>query len=87
GFDEWYGIPRTWDESLWPDDPWYDAKRDGITHVLESRRGEQPRPVKQLTLDVRRDIDAEFITRSKAFMRRSIEARRPFFLYFNHSMM
>ena len=27
GFDEWLGIPRTWDESLWPDDPWYDPKR------------------------------------------------------------
>ena len=25
GFDEWYGIPRTWDESLWLDDPWYSA--------------------------------------------------------------
>jgi arylsulfatase A-like enzyme len=87
GFDEWYGIPRTWDESLWPDDPWYDPKRDGITNVLESRRGEQPRPVKQLTLDVRRDIDAEFLTRSKAFMKRSVDARKPFFLYFNHSLM
>jgi arylsulfatase len=87
GFDEWYGIPRTWDESLWPDDPWYDPKRDGVTNVLESRKGEQPRPVKQLTLDVRRDIDAEFLARSKAFMKRSVDARKPFFLYFNHSLM
>jgi arylsulfatase A-like enzyme len=22
GFLEWYGPPRTYDESLWPDDPW-----------------------------------------------------------------
>ena len=87
GFDEWYGIPRTWDESLWPDDPWYDPQRDGVTNVLESRKGSQPSPVKQLTLDVRRDIDAEFLTRSKAFMKRSVDARKPFFLYFNHSLM
>jgi arylsulfatase A-like enzyme len=43
--------------------------------------------VKQLTLDVRRDIDAEFLARSKAFMKLSVEARKPFFLYFNHSLM
>lgn len=87
GFDEWYGIPRTWDESLWPEDPWYDAKRDGVTTVLESRKGEPVRSLQQLTLDVRRDIDAEFMTRGKAFMRRSVEAGKPFFLYFNHSLM
>jgi arylsulfatase len=45
GFDEWYGIPRTCDESLWPDDPWYDPQRDGITNVLESRKGGSVRPV------------------------------------------
>ena len=87
GFDEWLGIPRTWDESLWPDDPWYDPKRDGITNVLESRRGEKVREVKQLTQEVRRGIDAEFLARSKAFMKRSVEANKPFFLYFNHSPM
>jgi arylsulfatase len=79
--------PRTWDESLWPDDPWYDPKRDGITNVLESRKGEKVRAVKQLTQEVRRDIDAEFLARSKAFMKRSVEADKPFFLYFNHSLM
>jgi arylsulfatase len=87
GFDEWLGIPRTWDECLWPDDPWYDPKRDGITNVLESRKGEKVREVKQLTQEVRRDIDAEFLERSKAFMKRSVEANKPFFLYFNHSLM
>ena len=25
GFDQWYGIPRTWDEALWPEDPYYDS--------------------------------------------------------------
>lgn len=67
--------------------PWYDPKRDGITTVLESRKGEPVRPLQQLTLDVRRDIDAEFIARSKAFMKRSVDAGKPFFLYFNHSLM
>jgi arylsulfatase len=87
GFDEWYGIPRTWDEALWPEDPWYDPKRDGVTYVLESRKGEDVREVRQLNLEVRRDIDLEFLARSKAFMKRSVDARKPFFLYFNHSLM
>ena len=87
GFDEWLGIPRAWDESLWPDDPWYDPERDGITSVLEGRKGGKVRAVKQLTQEVRRNIDAEFLERSKAFMKRSVEADQPFFLYFNHSLM
>lgn len=87
GFDEWYGIPRTWDESLWPDDPWYDPTRDGVTSVLESRKGGKVLEVKQLTQDVRRDIDAEFLARSKTFIKQSVDARKPFLLYFNHSLM
>jgi arylsulfatase len=87
GFDAWYGIEHTWDECLWPEDPWYDPKRDPVSNVLEVRKGEKVRPVKQLTRDVRRDIDAEFLERSRAFMKRSVDAGKPFFLYFNHSLM
>lgn len=87
GFDEWYGIPRTWDESLWPEDPWYKPERDGITYVLESRKGEKVKIDKQLTLDVRRDIDSEFLLRSRRFIERSKKQQQPFFLYFNHSLM
>lgn len=87
GFDEWYGIPRSYDECLWPDDPWYDPKRDPVTRVLEATKGEPPRELEQLTVEVRRDIDLEYLRRAKDFMRRSTEAQRPFFLYFNHSLM
>jgi arylsulfatase len=87
GFDEWYGIPRTWDESFWPDDPWYDPKRDGVTTVLEGRKGEPVRALAQLNIEARRDFDRESLARSKQFMKRSVDARKPFFLYFNHSMM
>jgi arylsulfatase A-like enzyme len=88
GFDEWYGPPRTWDESLWPTDPWYDPKRDPVSNMLESRKGDrEPRILKRLDLDVRRDVDREFLTRGNAFMKRSVDAGRPFFLYFNHSLM
>jgi arylsulfatase A-like enzyme len=87
GFDEWYGIPRSYDECFWPDDPWYDPKRDLVAHVVESRKEEPVRELEQLTVEVRRDIDIEYMKRAKAFLKRSTDAGRPFFLYFNHSMM
>jgi arylsulfatase len=87
GFDEWYGIPRSYDESLWPSDPWYDPKRDPVTRVLEGRKGQPLRELEQLTVEVRRDIDVEYMKRAKDFLKRSTDARKPFFLYFNHSMM
>jgi arylsulfatase A-like enzyme len=87
GFDEWYGIPRSYDESLWPEDPWYDSKRDPVTRVLESRKGQPVHELEQLTLEVRRNIDVEYMRRAKAFLKRSTDAGKPFFLYFDHSML
>lgn len=86
GFDEWYGIPRSYDECLWPSDPWYKAGRDPVTRVLESRKGTPVKELEQLTVEVRRDIDVEYMKRAKAFLKRSTDAGKPFFLYFNHTM-
>ena len=38
GFDEWYGIPRTTDESFWPSSA--AAKAEGVefTHIMEGRK-------------------------------------------------
>jgi arylsulfatase len=55
--------------------------------VLESRKGQPLQELEQLTVAVRRDIDVEYMKRAKAFLKRSTEAGKPFFLYFNHSMM
>lgn len=87
GFDMFYGPERTYDEALWTVDPWYDPGRDPKSHIVEGRKGEKVREVKQLTLDVRREIDADYLTRAKDFLKNSTAAGRPFFLYFNHSMM
>jgi arylsulfatase len=87
GFDVFYGPQRTYDEALWTTDPWYDPNRDPKSFIVEGKKGEKVREAKQLTIDVRREIDAEYLARAKDFMRSSTAARRPFFLYFNHSMM
>jgi len=88
GFDEWYGPPRTYDEALWPTDPWYDPQRDPVSRMVEIARGEvDVTEREQLTLEVRRDCDVEYLHRASAFIRRAAAADTPFFVYFNHSLM
>ena len=38
GFDEWYGPPRSYDESRWFENPWYDPDRDGVPYMHEGTR-------------------------------------------------
>ncbi len=84
-------IPPSYDECLWPEDPWYDIKRDMVTHVLESRKGQPVKELEQRTLAIRRDIDVEHMKRAKDFPQRTTDQRttdqRKPFLYFNYSMM
>jgi arylsulfatase A-like enzyme len=88
GFAEWYGPPRTYDEALWPEDPWYDPGRDPVSRMVQIKRGEPDvTETEQMTLDVRRDCDTEYLRRAGAFIRASVESDVPFFVYFNHSLM
>ncbi|MCC6177232.1 MAG: arylsulfatase [Chloroflexi bacterium] len=89
GFDEFYGPPRSYTECLWPDDPWYDPDRDPACFMLEGRKGEPMRTLEdeRMTQELRRDVDAEYTRRAVPFMRRSVEAGQPFFLYYNHSLL
>jgi hypothetical protein len=53
GFAGWYGPPRSYEEALWPTDPFYDLQRDQVSHVLEIKHGEpEVTEREQLTLDV-----------------------------------
>jgi arylsulfatase len=89
GFDEWYGPLRTYDECMWLDDPHYDPERDGYSYMHEGKKGEGCKPIKsqQLTVDMKRNCDLEYLKRGTAFMERAVKAEKPFFLYFNHSLM
>ncbi len=89
GFDEWYGPARTYDECLWPDDPHYDPERDGYSYMYEGRKGEGVRTLsdQQLNRDIKQNVDLEYTRRAFDFIKRNTEADRPFFLYYNHSLM
>jgi len=88
GFSEWSGPPRTYDEALWPNDPWYDPERDPVSRLVTMKMGDpEVTEGEQLTLDVRRDVDLDFLERARVFMTASSEKGTPFFVYFNHSLL
>jgi arylsulfatase len=81
GFDEWYGIPRTTDEALWPSSPAAKAAGVPFEHIMEGRKGEKSRALAVYDLDQRRLIDAEITRRTIDFMKRAAGAGRPFYAY------
>ena len=84
GFDEWYGIPNSSDESAWPDDSRF---REGVhpfavsEYIMEGKKGEQPKKIKLYDTDARREIDGEFTQKSLDFMERKTKSKEPFFLF------
>lgn len=87
GFDEWYGIPRTTDESFWAHDP--EPKKLGIEyeHVMAGRKGEKSKNIALYDLDKRRLIDAELTDRAISFMKKSSESEKPFYAYVPYTLV
>jgi arylsulfatase A-like enzyme len=81
GFDEWYGIPRTTDESFWPSEPAVKSLGIPLTHIMEGRKGEKSRDNEVYDLKQRSLIDAEITRRTIDFMKRSRQAGKPFYAY------
>jgi arylsulfatase A-like enzyme len=81
GFDEWYGIPRTTNESMFTSSPGFDPKIVPMPYVMEGRQGRAARNVSVYDLEMRRKIDSELAARAAGFMRRQVRARKPFFCY------
>ncbi len=81
GFDEWYGIPRTTDESQFTSTLGYDPAVADLPYIMQGLRGQASESVKLYDLESRRGIDAELVERATQFMRREHAGGRPFFLY------
>lgn len=81
GFDEWYGIPRTTNESMFTCSPGYDPEVVPLPRVMEGVKGRPARNAAVYDLDMRRRIDSELTRRTIGFMRRQTKAKRPFFAY------
>ncbi|MGR7950897.1 arylsulfatase [Alcaligenes sp. RM2] len=81
GFDEWYGIPRTTDESQFTATIGYDPSVAPLPHIMQGKVGESSIQVKEYDLAARRQIDAELVAHSLDFMARNHAQGTPFFLY------
>ena len=82
GFDDWFGIPRTTDESQFTASAGFDPTMVDLPQIMAGRRGELSRDVAVYDLDSRRAIDADLTRRSLAFMQASHASGQAFFLYF-----
>src|ERR1700754_3275389 len=71
GFDEWYGIPRTTDEAMWPGSAGDSPSVMRRKQIRKGRKGEKTRPVKVYDLEQRRLLDAEIPRRTVGFMEAS----------------
>jgi arylsulfatase A-like enzyme len=90
GFDEWYGIPNSSDESFWPQSSRFRSESSPLAkfaYEMEGRKGEAPKNVKVYDLDARRMIDRELTRRAIDFMQRNVTARDPFFAYIPYTQV
>lgn len=81
GFDEWYGIANTTDESTYAAGFQFDPETVELPHILESTKGGLPKDVKVYDREARAEIDSELTDRAVSFMQRSVEDNKPFFAY------
>lgn len=81
GFDEWYGIPRTTDESQFTSTVGFDPTVVDLPWIMQGKAGEATEGVKVYDLESRRGIDEDLVEQSLSFMRRQQAAAKPFFLY------
>ena len=100
GFDEWYGIPRTYDEAEWPssnqtNSMWpsvgnkqgWNAQIAQQEPIYDARKGEKPRVFGLLDVDNRRTMEAEITKRAIDFIKRNAGNSTPFFAYVSFSLM
>jgi arylsulfatase len=81
GFDEWYGVPNSTDESTYSSLPGFAESGVSETFVMEGKKGEIPKKVRPYRLDYRPLIDRDLTDRAISFMTRQAADKRPFFLY------
>jgi arylsulfatase A-like enzyme len=101
GFDEWWGIPNSWDEAGYTEYPLFNelvakvlAEKkvpellDLPPHILEGRKGQPSKIVMPLDMKVRPIVDGQYlIPKTIEFIKREAAAKKPFFVYLGYSEM
>ena len=81
GFDEWYGIPNSTDESVYSSMEGFAKSGVEESYVMESTKGQVPKKVRPYRLDYRPLIDRDLTDKAMAFMEKQVKADKPFFVY------
>jgi len=81
GFDEWYGVPNSTDESAYTSLEGFAQSGAGVTYVLDSKKGKEPKKVRVYDLEYRPLIDRELTNRAINFMKKNVKKDKPFFIY------
>ena len=81
GFDEWYGIPNSTDESVYSEMQGFSESGINEAFVMEGKKGSTPQKVRPYRLDYRPLIDRDLTDRAIDFMQRQVQADKPFFVY------
>jgi arylsulfatase A-like enzyme len=81
GFDDWYGIPRTTNESLFTESIGFDPTVVDVPYVMQGRRGQTAEKSEPYDLEMRRRIDGDLTRMSCDFIRQQASGNKPFFLY------
>ena len=88
GFEEWYGIPNSTDESLWPDQPQFnEVVKENLSpyavpeYIYVGKKGSDPKKLKVYDSAERPEIDRECTDRAKEFIKRQAKAGKPFFAF------
>ena len=88
GFDEWYGIPNSTDESYWAEDPQFmKVVEENISpyvvpeYIYNGKKGSTPEKFKIYNFESRREIDRECTDHALAFIKKNAKDEKPFFIY------
>ncbi len=81
GFDTWYGVPNSTDESVYTSTAGFADSGVPETYVMEGTKGSTPRQVRPYRLDYRPLIDRDLTDRALSFMEEQTAAEKPFFIY------
>jgi arylsulfatase len=81
GFDEWYGVPNSTDESVYSEMGGFAESGVAETYVMQATRGKTPKKVRPYRLDYRPLIDRDLTDRALSFIEKQANADKPFFVY------
>jgi arylsulfatase len=88
GFDEWYGIPNSTDESFWAEsEEFMKVYEENLSpyavpeYIYKGKKGAEPEKVKIYNLTARRSIDRECTDQALDFMKRMANDNETFFIY------